>query len=315
MPSFNFKASNSRKLHFFPASLPDETLFSRLSRYHLLSAEREDEQTIQLLFGVSSNQVNFAAAAPTPLRRLANQLPGQANKNLGDLLAFNSFVPLVAPLLTSMNWNDTDLEFGEVNICHQCANLDKSRFGIAYFHRAHQLPGVNACFVHGERLIDICPMCSHPFRQSGKFVSAPMVPCRCGWDLEPATQTVNATETELRFAINTQNVFEKRNSALSTSCLIDFFSMHVDQGAFGMQLGQIRSATHLSIGIADLLERSVSTAEVALAVSRLIRAGRAPDCWIANLNPNVLEIKAIMRKTKDNRLIRGTQLTNSGKSQ
>lgn len=42
--------------------------------------------------------MNFAAAAPTPLRRLANQLPGQANKNLGDLLVFNSFVPLVAPL-------------------------------------------------------------------------------------------------------------------------------------------------------------------------------------------------------------------------
>ncbi|USX20948.1 hypothetical protein NHH82_01905 [Oxalobacteraceae bacterium OTU3REALA1] len=102
MPTFDFRTSNTRKLHFFPASLSDETLLSRLSRYHLLSAAREDEHTFQLLFSEPGDQANFAAAAPTPLRRLANQLPGQSRKNLGELLAFNTFVPLVAPVLASL---------------------------------------------------------------------------------------------------------------------------------------------------------------------------------------------------------------------
>jgi hypothetical protein len=130
MPTFDFRASNTRKLHFFPASLPDETLLSRLSRYHLLSAAREDEHTFQLLFSESAGQLNFAAAAPTPLRRLANQLPGQSRKNLGELLAFNTFVPLVAPILASLEWQHPDPEFGEANFCQHCAVLDKYQLAL-----------------------------------------------------------------------------------------------------------------------------------------------------------------------------------------
>jgi hypothetical protein len=315
MPTFDFRASNTRKLHFFPASLPDETLLSRLSRYHLLSAAREDEHTFQLLFSETGGQVNFAAAAPTPLRRLANQLPGQSRKNLGELLAFNTFVPLVAPILVSLEWHHPDPEFGEANFCQHCAVLDKYQFGFAYLHRAHQLPGVKACWVHGNRLRDGCPVCSKPFRQGRKFLSAPILPCNCGWNFGTAMREASATEAELNFSIEANNVFEHRKNVLSAARLIDFFNMHVDHGAFGMQPGQTRSVTSLTNGIADQLESSVSTEEVALAVSRLIRAGRAPDCWIANLNPDVLKIKSILRKTGDNRLTCGTEDTNSSKSQ
>jgi hypothetical protein len=315
MPNFDFQASNSRKLHFFPESLPDETLFSRLSRYHLLSAETEDECTFRLLFGASSDQVSFATAAPAPLRTLANQLSGQSRKNLGELLARNSFVPLVAPVLTSIDWTHPDPVFGEVNVCQHCAALDKTQFGFAYLHRAHQLPGVKACRVHGERLIDDCPACSRPFRQRGQFVSAPIIPCNCGWDFEKAIKPAHATEAEVIFAMRANNVFERRKDSLSTARLLDFFSMHVDQGAFGMQPGQIKSSIRLTCGIADQLERSVSTEEVALAVSRLIQAGRAPNCWTVTLNPQALAIKSIMRKTGNYRLVGSAQPTNSGKAQ
>lgn len=40
-----------RKLHFFPASFPDETLFSRISRYHLLTGDRRHDTTFHALFG------------------------------------------------------------------------------------------------------------------------------------------------------------------------------------------------------------------------------------------------------------------------
>lgn len=315
MPSFDFRASNTHKLHFFPASLPDETLLSRLSRFHLLSGGGEAEHTFQLLFGVYGNEVSFSGAVPIPLRRLANQIPGQAKKNLAELLALNTFVALVAPVLTSIDWNYPDPIFGEVNVCQHCASLDKSRYGFAYLHRAHQLPGVKACWVHGERLIDDCPVCSRPFRQNGNFVSTPIIPCRCGWDFGMTTKLARATEAELTFAISANSVFELRQEALSTSSLIDFFSMHVDHGAFGMQPGQIKSSIRLTCGIADQLERSVPTEDVALAVSRLIQAGRAPNCWTVSLHPEVLAIKSNMRKTGNYRLVHLTQPTNSSKSQ
>lgn len=45
--------------------------------------------------------------------------------------------------------------------CQQCVESDWIDPGVAYFHRAHQLPGVAVCHLHATVLIDGCEKCGH----------------------------------------------------------------------------------------------------------------------------------------------------------
>src|ERR1035441_1541168 len=45
--------------------------------------------------------------------------------------------------------------------CEQCVESDWRDPGVAYFHRAHQLPGVAVCHLHATVLIDGCKICGH----------------------------------------------------------------------------------------------------------------------------------------------------------
>lgn len=85
-----------RKLHFFPASFPDETLFSRVSRYHLLTGDRRHDTTFHALFG-RVNSLDFTELAPPSLSVLASLLPGDPVVQLGNLLVENTFVPFAKP--------------------------------------------------------------------------------------------------------------------------------------------------------------------------------------------------------------------------
>lgn len=38
--------------------------------------------------------------------------------------------------------------------CTECADLDRKQYGFTYWHRAHQMIGINVCPIHGCRLID-----------------------------------------------------------------------------------------------------------------------------------------------------------------
>jgi hypothetical protein len=44
-------ANATRRLAFFPVTLPDETLHSQVSRYHRLSGNPEERQTLNDIFG------------------------------------------------------------------------------------------------------------------------------------------------------------------------------------------------------------------------------------------------------------------------
>jgi len=85
-----------RKLSFFPASFSDETLFSRVSRYHLLAGTRQDEMTFSALFGRGGHSVDFTELAPPSLTVLASLLPGDPLVQLGKALLHKS-VELVIP--------------------------------------------------------------------------------------------------------------------------------------------------------------------------------------------------------------------------
>ena len=284
------------RLPFFPESFPGETLYGRVSRYHLLSAEPNHEKTFISLFSVPSNEMNFTDAAPFALSALVRRLPGPPHVRLGQLLELNSFVALVMPVLTAPDWEYPDPKFAESNVCLRCAADESAADQLPYLHRSHQLPGVKVCWKHGTRLIDTCPRCEEPFRIAGKFCSVPMLPCQCGWKPLALGTSGHDNIRDQEFAKMAHRVFQRRTYETPASRLIQFFQMHIDHSVFQRKSDGRLPSHNLTIGIAEHLERNHSTLEVASAVSRFIRSGKSPSAWIANLNPHVLEMKARHRR-------------------
>lgn len=293
-----------RQLHYFPESLPNETLLSRVSRYHLLSGECTDEHTWRSLFALPPDQVSFTNAAPVGLRRLAKLLPGNPKATFEELLASNTFVPLVTKVMTSIDWQSADPSFGEARTCLACANEDQinSSFGLPYIRRSHQLPGVTACWMHAIKLIDNCPECGSKFKRPGRFLASPIVPCTCGWSSGVRSQSIDATATEHNFAVKAHHVFERRVLETPATELTDFFDFHICQKVFGRKRG-LGPQSSLAVEIVEQFGKNVSTEELALALSRLIHSGRAPDCWVANLNPGIHAKRLLKLTSRDNPIV------------
>jgi len=81
----------TQPLPFFPASLPDETLASRASRFHILRGNSTDQLTFKELFGRS--QLAIGLIVPANLDVLASRLPGMPSENLQDLIKTNGNPP------------------------------------------------------------------------------------------------------------------------------------------------------------------------------------------------------------------------------
>lgn len=307
MSSFFSVPTKVRQLPFFPASFPDETFYSLISRYFLLSAQNEDEVSFEVLFGVPTSQMDFRGPAPFRLKYFVRQLPGQSRILLGKILEANCFVALVLPVITAADWDFPDPKFAETNICLDCAaeDRDDASISMAYVHRIHQLPGVTACWRHATKLVSACPRCAKSFRQPGKFLTAPLVDCGCSWYPSVQTTGIRAAKSDVEFAMNAHRVFEQRSYKTPASRLISFFEMHVDHSAFQKKHGRHRWRAPISVGIAEKLEQEYSTIEVASAVARYIQSGRCPNAWVANLNPHVLQGRARHRQNIDDPILLG----------
>lgn len=293
----NLEYPAARRLLFFPESLPDETLFSRVSRYHLLSAEESDDATFMRIFGTPANGVDFTDAAPLGIKTLVKQLPGNREARLVEILVANTFVPFVMPVLSSTSLSYSVPKFNDNNICPSCVGEDEATSGVPYLHRSHQLPAVTACWRHGKKLIDSCSRCLQPFRRLGRFLSVPLTSCSCGWNLLAGGNETSATAEEQIFAKNTHRVFDELTHKVDLPGLLRFFELYVDQTTFGTSAS---SASHnLTVGIAKQFEKDVSSLEIAMALVKHIQSGRIKKSWVANINPAILERNARRRESLD----------------
>jgi TniQ len=223
----------ARKLPFFPASFPDETLLSRVSRYHLLTGERKDDITFHTLFGQLGATVDFTELAPPSLTVLASLLPGDPMVQLGNILQENTLVPFVVPVIASSIEESIGSEFGDSKACIRCLDEDEVLVGVQYLHRSHQLPAVTACWKHGIKLIDACPDCEQPFRRPGKFLSVPITRCGCGWCVSDEKNTIDTSKAEHEFAIHAHRVLESRIGQTSLAVLVRFFQSQIEQSKCG----------------------------------------------------------------------------------
>lgn len=156
-----------------PSWLPDETLFSLLSRFHVLSGNRLPCVTRRNLFG--AGRLGWQHDFPTGLAQLSLRTGGR----LGDaeelalqrtLLPF--YLPLQPPLqaqeaIAALSGGSAGMLKFRLGIltsrfrahhplkaCPECMSSDQLAWGTTYWHLNHQFPGVWQCSRHSALLLE-----------------------------------------------------------------------------------------------------------------------------------------------------------------
>nr|WP_307728769.1 TnsD family Tn7-like transposition protein [Massilia solisilvae] len=205
-------------LPFFPAALPDETLSSRVSRFHIIEGNATFTATLRQLFGHPLS--DLSKIVPKCIEDLAAKLPGEPSENAGALTSANTLLPLFSPFLGKANSRLLDRmeadtgcsvsrlprhvvgRHGDSNLCIQCAVDDEREHGVAYWRRAHQCPGVSVCWRHRVRLISSCPTCSLPFQRKLRLLEVPWNACpNCKLDVTKAVPDRTVTDVEHAYAV------------------------------------------------------------------------------------------------------------------
>lgn len=155
----------------YPNFYPEETITSFVVRQTLSSGYPSIKISQNLLWGNDNLQVN--SSFPSLLPWISNQF----NLNMNDLIESQTSLNYFRPFLSKSKYNqikdafakgNTDLihkwlgitsnrikEKEYLSYCPLCVNADIKEFGVAYWHRQHQLCGVQQCSIHGVDLIDI----------------------------------------------------------------------------------------------------------------------------------------------------------------
>lgn len=154
-------------LAFFPSLYPDEIIYSGIARYHQISGNRSQKQTVRDLFG--ERQVCATVDLPSHLGLLARRIGGIYK--VDELIQSHTLYPYYSTYLSNhkierlYHLMAEGNRRGEVHIslgipastiklpvnmryCIGCYRDDVDKYGEPYWHRLHQLPGVLVCPIH-----------------------------------------------------------------------------------------------------------------------------------------------------------------------
>lgn len=196
---------------FFPPSQPDETLNSRVSRYHVMAGNSTFGGTLDDLFG--SPLTGLDQVVPCGIDALATRLPGDPHAHLLNILSENTLLPLFQPFIGHADGSGSQQgilsrlprrvvgKHGEAYLCIQCVREDEKTFGMGYWHRAHHAPGVTACWEHRTQLLSCCPVCRLPFQRRYKLLDATWNVCpQCDSNLFEAPAGERCSDNAYLFA-------------------------------------------------------------------------------------------------------------------
>ncbi|MGC6589583.1 TnsD family Tn7-like transposition protein [Paenibacillus sp. Dod16] len=151
---------------FFPSLFPDELLYSALARYHLYAGNHSSKATMTELYNGSV----FCAATglPAHIDQIShlmrhNMSPSEIIQSHTLLPYFAAFLPedrthFVKSAMTGELGRAVNARLGLLastvknppflRVCPQCIIEDEITYGLPYWHRSHQLPGVLVCYKH-----------------------------------------------------------------------------------------------------------------------------------------------------------------------
>lgn len=173
MHPFLVPSSNAIRRHAVPYWLPDETLFSLSSRFHVVAGHALARSSALTLFGHKTQ--GTLHDLPSRLSHFALSTEGRLGcpEDIAcSRTVLGYYLPLRSPdcvqgVLNAIDGSDTgSLKFRlglltsrfrahhPLKACPACMRLDRSRFGVAYWHLEHQYPGVWLCPQHDIPLME-----------------------------------------------------------------------------------------------------------------------------------------------------------------
>jgi hypothetical protein len=155
----------------YPNFYPEETVTSFVVRQVLSSAYPSIRISQNLLWGNENLQIN--SSFPSLLPWISNQFSLNTSTIINSQTSLNYFRPFLSKskyhqINSAFGKGDTDFihkwlgitsnrikEKETLSYCPLCASADIKKVGVAYWHRQHQLCGIQQCSVHGIDLIEI----------------------------------------------------------------------------------------------------------------------------------------------------------------
>jgi hypothetical protein len=151
----------------FPIQLPDEALFSRLIRHFTMSGMQEKNYLEWVLGNKKASVHPYLTAYIRKIAKISgdNEISIYKDQTLGPL--FSYFLPkhsqTILSALLSSNGNKViracqlvsfkESETLSLKYCPVCAKEDMNHHGVSYWHRIHQVPGIEACPFHKVWLV------------------------------------------------------------------------------------------------------------------------------------------------------------------
>ncbi|MDR3579211.1 MAG: TnsD family Tn7-like transposition protein [Oryzomonas sp.] len=161
-------------LPFFPSPYPDELFSGICSRYHQRSGHTSIGETLRDLF--DNRLATVTTDFPMNIRLVSEKLSPASKNTLPHLINAHTLLPLYLPFLpesraakiidlmtrktTVGNFHMTigatasairSIAF--LRYCPACLRDDRMSRGEPYWHRSHQVPGVDVCHLHQGRLV------------------------------------------------------------------------------------------------------------------------------------------------------------------
>ncbi|MGS0826797.1 TnsD family Tn7-like transposition protein [Shewanella sp. 0m-8] len=150
-----------------PPAFPDEILFSRIIRHFTLSGMTTADY---LLTTLGSHKVSihpYLTAGLDKFSQFSQETPAELLNQQTLAPLFIHFLPSHASTISLglISTNATDAiracqlvcvrekESLSIKYCPTCAKADAENFGVPYWHRSHQIPGIESCSSHQVKLV------------------------------------------------------------------------------------------------------------------------------------------------------------------
>lgn len=175
----------------FPDPYPDELLYSVCARYHDIMQYPNSLTATNDFFG--SGTISAVVDLPNRLEYLVSVLPPGHLYSVDEFIDEHTMFPLYSPFLSSERASlvREDMRRGGDNrvsariglktsysakpswlrFCPACVEVDRNQFGETYWHRIHQVPGIQVCPCH-TAFLENSSVSSGRSAYSGKAISA-----------------------------------------------------------------------------------------------------------------------------------------------
>lgn len=160
-------------IQLFPEPYPDELLYSCIARYHVRVGNIDAKNTLRDLY--NKDTITAMIEMTSNLKRLINNVPAKiytAEKFIKNNTMYSYFTAFMTKEKSlkvynyliddngSKIYNELGLSNKKIKLniylrfCPQCYDEDLKKYGETYWHRMHQVAGLDYCVKHNCKLIN-----------------------------------------------------------------------------------------------------------------------------------------------------------------